>query len=167
MLFLYILSIADRRFGGHPYLCSTLVMRTWFGLVRRSADCGELSCLRNCSLCSPFCSHSFSRVSAKPMINNRNNTGAMMSTCFSPTSNGIVVSDLPIFNLTLLFLYILSIADSRFGGHPYLCSTLMMRTWFDVSNAFTKSSNRTHVGRLWVWRKRNNVYIVKLPSWTP
>ena len=73
-------------------------------------------------------SHYFSRVSVKPMIKNRNNTGAMLSPCFTPTSNGIVVSALPIFNLTMLFLYILSIADRRFGGHPYLCSTLMMRT---------------------------------------
>ena len=72
--------------------------------------------------------HSFYWVSAKPMIKNKNNTGAMMSPCFTPTSNGIVVSDLPIFNLTMLFLNILSIADRRFGGHPYLCSTLMMRT---------------------------------------
>ena len=72
--------------------------------------------------------HSFSRVSVMPMIKNRNNTGAMLSPCFTPTLNGIVVSDLPILNLTMLFLYILSIADRRFGGHPYLCSTLMMRT---------------------------------------
>ena len=71
---------------------------------------------------------SFSRVYAKPMIKNRSNTGAILFPCFTPTSDGIVVSDLPIFNLTMLFLYILSIADRRFGGHPYLCSALLMRT---------------------------------------
>ena len=96
--------------------------------MRRPSDCGELSCLRNFNLCSPFFSHSFSRVSAKLMIKNRNNTGAILSPCFTPTLNGIVVSDLPIFNLTMLFLYTLSIVDRRFGGHPYLCSTLMTRT---------------------------------------
>ena len=94
----------------------------------RPSDCGELSCLRNFSLCGPFFSHSFSRVSAKPMIKNGNNTGAILSPFFMPTSNGIVVSALPIFNLTMLFLYTLSTADCRFGGHPYLCSTWMMRT---------------------------------------
>ena len=111
--------------------------------------------------------HYFSRVSAKPMIKNRNNTGAMLLPCYTPTLNGIVVSALPIFNLTVLFLYILSIAYRRFGGHPYLCSTLMTRTWFDMSNAFTRLANRTHVGRLWLWRKCNNVLIVKLPYWHP
>ena len=96
--------------------------------MRRPSDCGELSCLHNCSFCSPFFTHSFYRVSAKPMIKNRNIMGAILSPCFKPTSNGIDVSDLPIFNRTMLFLYILSIADCRFGGHPYLSSTLMMRT---------------------------------------
>ena len=96
--------------------------------MRRPSDCGELSCLRNCSLCSPFFFHSFSRVSTMPMIKNRNKTGAILSPCFTPTSNGIVVSNLTIFNIIMLFLYILSIADCRFGGHPYLCSTLMTRT---------------------------------------
>ena len=96
--------------------------------MRRPSDCGELSCLQNFNLCSPFFTHYFSRVSAKPMIKNRNNTGAILSPCFTPTSKGIVVSALPIINQTMLFLYILSIADRRFGGPPYLSSTLMMRT---------------------------------------
>ena len=42
--------------------------------MRRPADCGDFSCLQNCSLCSPFFSYSFSRVSAKPMIKNSNST---------------------------------------------------------------------------------------------
>ena len=86
--------------------------------MRRLADCGELLSLRNCSLCSPFFFHSFIQVSEKPMIKNRNNTVAMLSPCFTPISNGIVVSYLPIFNLTVIFLSILSSADCRFGGHP-------------------------------------------------
>ena len=101
----------------------------FFGwLVRRPSDCGELSCLRNCNLCSTFLTHSFSRVSEKPMIKNRNNTGAVLSPCFTPTSKGIIVSTLHIINRTMMFLYILSIADRSFGGHPYLSSTLMTRT---------------------------------------
>ena len=48
--------------------------------------------------------HYFSRVSAKPMIKNRNKTGAMLSPCFTHTSNGIVVSALPIFNLQFVVL---------------------------------------------------------------
>ena len=88
--------------------------------------------MRNCNLCSPFFTHSFSRVSAKPMIKNRNNTGAILSPFLKPTSKCIVVSNLPIINQTMLFLYILSIADHRFGGHPYLSITLMMKTWLDM-----------------------------------
>ena len=136
-------------------------------LVRQPSDCGELSCLRNYSLCSSFFTHTFSRVSAKPTIKNRNNTGAILSPCFMPTLNGKFVSALPIFNQKMLFLYILYIADCRLGGLPYLSSTFMMRTWFDVSNAFTRFSNRTHVGRLWAWRKCIIVLIVKLSSWHP
>ena len=71
--------------------------------------------------------HSFYRVSAMPMIKNRNKTGGMLSPCFTTTSNGIIVSALPTLNPTMLFLYILYIADRRFGRHPNLWSTLMMR----------------------------------------
>ena len=42
-----------------------------------------------------------------------------------------------------------------------------MRTWFDVSNVLTRSANITHVGRLWLCRKCNIVFIIKLPSWQP
>ena len=142
------------------------LQRKIFGwLVRRPSDCGELSCLRNCNLYIPLFTHSFFWASAKPIVKNRNNTGAILSPCFTLTLNGIVLSTLPIINQTMLFWYILSIADCRFGGNPHLSSTLMTRTWLDLLNAFTRLSNRTHVGKLWTWRKCNNFLIVKLPSW--
>ena len=96
--------------------------------MRWPSGCRELSCLRNCNLCSPFLPILFLGISAKPIIKNRNNMGAILPPCFTPTQKGIVVSTLPIINRTMLFLYILSIADRRFSGHPYLSSTLMMRT---------------------------------------
>ena len=136
-------------------------------LVRRPVKRGELLCQRNSSWWSPCFVHSFSRVSAKPMMRKRNRTGAILPPCFTPTSKGIVVSIFPMMSLTALLLYMRAIANRRFGGQPYRSRILMRRTWLDVSNALTKSANKTQVGRLWACRKCRSVLIVKLSSWQP
>ena len=42
-----------------------------------------------------------------------------------------------------------------------------MRSWFEVSNALTRSANSTQVVKLWLRRRCSIVLIVKLSSWHP
>jgi len=53
------------------------------------------------------------------------------------------------------------------GRQPYLRRTLIMRMWFEVSNALTRSSSNIQVGRLWLCLRCNNFIIVKSLSEHP
>ena len=79
---------------------------------------------------------------------NRNSTGATLSPCFTPTSKGMDISIFLSISLTLLSVYILLIAEHNFGGQPYFFNISTISSWFEVSNALTRSANMMNVGKL-------------------
>ena len=99
----------------------------------------------------PFSSQTSPRISEKAFIKNRNNTGAMLSPCLTPTSWKIVSILFKILSTTIKYWYVLWIVEKNFGGDPYLSSTLTSSLWPLVSKAFTRPTKSTKVGKLWLF----------------
>ena len=92
-------------------------------LTIRPLERGELLCLENVTLLSPFLVLYFYKVWENAMTKNRKRTGAMLYTCLTTTLKGMDVSIFPIISLTTLFLYIVLIAEKKRGGVP--CMAIM------------------------------------------
>ena len=74
------------------------------------------------------------------------------------------VSILMIMSLTILLLYICLIDDHSIEGAPYFPSMEIISAWFEVSKAFNKSANSTHVGILWLCLRCRSVLILNVSS---
>ena len=136
-------------------------------LINCPVDLGELSLRENWALISPRDVPLSSSVSNKAIIKKRNSNGDMLSPCLTPTLNSMNVSNLPTTSLTMLLLYMLLIADNSLGGAPNFPSMAMSNACLEVSKAPNRSTNATHVGRLWLCLRYISVLIVNVPSWHP
>ena len=65
----------------------------------------------------------------KADIRNRNNTGAMLSPCLTPSSSDISAIDFLIFNTTTKSVYIYSTHEQNLGGAPHCSNTLISTLW--------------------------------------
>ena len=88
-------------------------------LTNCTVDLGELSLHENWALIRPRAVHLSSSVLEKAIIKNINITGAMLSTCLTPTLKLMDVSTLTMMILTIILLYMCLISENSLGGAPY------------------------------------------------
>ena len=84
-------------------------------LTNCPVDLGKLSLRENWDFLNPRDVHSFSSDLAKAIIRNRKITGAVLSTCLTPTLKSMDVSILPMMIFTIIFSYVHFISEHSMG----------------------------------------------------
>ena len=74
------------------------------------------------------------------------------------------VSIFLIKRLNTLLLCMRLIAENNLGGTPYFTSMGMSSACLEVSKAFIRYGNATHVGRLWLCLWCRFLFIANVPS---
>ena len=136
-------------------------------LTSCQVDLSELSLIANWALLSLRAVHSSSTDLTKATIKNINSTVAMLYPCLKTTLKLMDVSTLSRMILTMLSMYMCSIAEHSLGGASYFPSMEMSSSCFKVSEALTKSANDTHARRLWLCIRCRMTLIMNVPSCQP
>ena len=92
--------------------------------------------------------YSASGVLKKSITRNRNNTKAIQSISVTPTICYILVPIFPNLSTTLTSVYTFSMQEKIIGVSTHCYNTEMIRSWFTISNTFTKSTKSTNVVEL-------------------